>query len=180
MKILPAALPGLGFVENFHAVDNRGDFEKFFHAGIFAAAGIDDRFREAYVTISHRNVIRGMHFQKPPHALAKLVTVLSGRIIDVVFDLRRSSPSFGRFASFEMKADDHRSLYIPVGFAHGFCALEDDCRLLYLVTREYDFALDTGFRYDSFGFNWPVEGTPVLSERDLALPPLAELDVEFE
>jgi dTDP-4-dehydrorhamnose 3,5-epimerase len=173
MKKTAASIEGLFVLDNFHACDRRGAFVKIMNADHFAAEGLEHRFPESYYSCSAAGVIRGMHFQLPPFDMVKLVTLLRGRALDVVFDLRRNSPTFGKTASFLLDGDRKESLYIPVGCAHGFCALDDDALMLYQVGTVYHPEADAGFRYDSFGFDWPTPaGGGILSERDLSLPPL--------
>ncbi len=162
--------------------DSRGTFVKTFHNETFSQHSLADRFTEEYFSISKQGVLRGLHFQLPPHDHAKLVCVLRGRIHDVVVDLRRGSPTYGKHASFEISADldGYCMLYIPRGLAHGFFAREDQTIMLYHCTTVYAPDSDTGIRWDSAGIDWPLAGmTPILSERDRTFPGLAEFDSPF-
>lgn len=145
--------------------DSRGIFVKTFHADLFRQLGIAFDPREEFYSISARGVLRGMHFQVPPAAHAKLVYCLGGRVLDVVLDLRRSSPVFGRSFSCELDAARRELLFIPAGFAHGFLSLDDNSLMVYKTNVVHTPACDTGIAWNSFGFEWPT-ASPVLSERD--------------
>jgi len=158
--------------------DKRGIFAKTFHSESFAQQGVRFALREEFYSISAKNVIRGMHFQSPPHDLGKLVMCLQGRLLDVVVDLRRSQPTFGRWWSIELSADNSRVLFVPSGLAHGFLSLADGSMTHYKTTAVHSPAHDQGIRWDSFGFTWPVS-SPVLSERDMNLPRLDDFKSPF-
>jgi dTDP-4-dehydrorhamnose 3,5-epimerase len=147
--------------------DDRGVFNKFLMTSDFEEHGLMADFRESYYTTSRKGVVRGMHFQIPPCEHAKLITIISGEILDVVLDLRRKSGTFGQAASFFLSVDKPSSVYIPAGFAHGFAALSD-CTVLYNVTSEHSLSCDAGVRWNSFGFEWPFDN-PLLSDRDQRL-----------
>lgn len=158
--------------------DDRGDFIKTFHESTLRANGIDFRLKESYFSHSHKDVIRGMHFQTPPHQHAKIVFCPQGRILDVILDLRKSSATYGQYFAHELSAENHLAYYIPEGFAHGFISLEDNSITYYLVSSEYSKEHDTGILYNSFGYNWEVE-KPIISERDLSFPGLGEFKSPF-
>lgn len=145
--------------------DERGIFVKTFNADVFREKGLETGFVEEYYSVSRKNVLRGMHFQLPPRDLAKLVYCLKGRVLDVVFDLRKDSPDFGKAASLELSQAKANMVYVPRGFAHGFYALEDDSLMVYKTSAVYDPGLDSGVLWNSINFKWPCE-KPVLSERD--------------
>lgn len=174
--IRPLSIEGPLLVERPIARDRRGSFRKLVHADAFAAAGLAHDFVEQYVSISAAGVLRGMHFQSPPHDHAKLVSVLAGRILDVALDLR-PGPGYGRAAAVELSGEDGRSIYIPSGFAHGFLALEP-ATVLYDVTSVHAPDHDHGVAWDSFGFDWPI-ADPILSDRDRGLPALADFPTSF-
>ena len=178
MEIIDTPLPGLLVLQAAPFADLRGGFLKPFSAGAFAAEGLASGFREFYYSVNRRHVVRGMHFQTPPAEHVKLVYVSRGRIVDVVVDLRKSSPAYGRYFATELDAASGKYLYIPAGFAHGFCALREGTIVNYAQTSCYDRAHDCGIRYDSFGFPWPVEA-PVVSTRDLAFPQLKDFNSPF-
>ncbi len=158
--------------------DHRGNFTKTFQDSFFKQAGIGFDLRESYFSLSHKQVIRGMHFQLPPHDHAKVVYCPLGSILDVLIDLRKESDTYGQHYAAELSAANHRAYYIPKGFAHGFKALSDNAMTYYLVSSEYNQQHDTGIRYDSFGFDWEYV-TPILSERDLSFPALKDFDSPF-
>lgn len=153
--------------------DSRGLFVKTFHITTLQHEGIDFVLRESYFSISKKDVIRGMHFQTPPHQHSKIVFCPHGAILDVIVDLRKASPTYGKYFSHELSLKNHKALYIPEGFAHGFKALTDDAMTYYLVTSEHNKAHDTGIRYDSIGLNWQTD-LPIVSERDLSFVTLEE------
>jgi dTDP-4-dehydrorhamnose 3,5-epimerase/CDP-3, 6-dideoxy-D-glycero-D-glycero-4-hexulose-5-epimerase len=158
--------------------DRRGNFTKTFQHSFFRQAGIDFQLQESYFSLSRKEVIRGMHFQLPPHDHAKIVYCPQGSIIDVLIDLRKESGTYGRHYATELSAANHLAYYIPEGFAHGFKALSDNAMTCYLVSSEYSQQHDTGIRYDSFGFDWNC-AAPVLSERDLSFPSLKDFASPF-
>lgn len=149
--------------------DERGLFVKSFNDDLFRAQGIDFKTKESYFSTSKKNVIRGMHFQTPPHQHAKIVFCPVGAILDVILDLRKDSPSFGKYVATELSSENYKAYYIPEGCAHGFKALSEDAMIYYLVSSVYDAQSDTGIRYDSFGFDWDCPN-PLISERDATFP----------
>lgn len=150
--------------------DDRGSFAKTFHASTFASLGLETEWKEHFYSVSARGVVRGLHFQVPPAAHAKLVCCLAGEVLDVVVDVRAGSPTFGEFEAFHLTADDMSAVFVPEGAAHGFAALTDGAVVAYAVSREHDPACDTGLRWDSVsGIPWPFEA-PIVSPRDAALP----------
>lgn len=159
--------------------DIRGGFVKTYHEDLLQKASIFFQLKEQYYSISNKNVIRGMHFQIPPFACSKLVTVLSGEILDVVLDLRKYSSTYGKYITVPMSAESPSCLFIPVGCAHGFLSLTDHTCMLYNVSELYNAECDTGIRWDSFGYEWPLEN-PILSERDRQLPALNAFNNTFQ
>ena len=141
------------------------------HAPGLAAHGIRADFKEVYCSTSVRDVIRGMHFQVPPHQHAKLVWCLAGTVTDVVLDLRSGSPTYGRAVALEIGGEGPTGVYVPEGCAHGFAVLSAQATLLYLVTSVHAPDADWGIRWDSFGFDWGIP-RPILSERDRGHPTL--------
>jgi dTDP-4-dehydrorhamnose 3,5-epimerase len=160
------------------AGDLRGSFCKIWHPDILSRHGIRMEIAEEFFTRSRRGVIRGMHFQLPPRQHSKLVTCLTGEVLDVVVDLRVGSPDYGRPQSFRLSAASAQMLYVPEGFAHGFLSLSEESLLLYRCSSVHSPAHDAGIRWDSLGFAWPC-AAPILSERDKAHPGLAEFDSPF-
>lgn len=161
--------------------DERGWFARTMDAQSFADRGMDHAFVQQNASQSaHAGTLRGMHFQRPPKAEAKLVRCHRGRILDVIVDLRRDSPSFLRHEAFELSAETGRMLYVPRGFAHGFQTLVDDVEVGYLVSAPYAPEAEGGLRHDDprLGIAWPLP-VSVISPKDAAWPPLAEEDGRF-
>lgn len=144
--------------------DARGSFVKPFNRSWFQDLGLVFEPREVYLSTSHKGVLRGMHYQSPPHHHSKLVVCLSGAVCDVVLDLR-GREALGKFASIRLDAADINAVFVPPGIAHGFLSLVDGSQLLYIVDSEYAPEFDNGVRWDSFGFSWPEEIRTV-SQRD--------------
>ena len=167
MDIQTTILTNLYILKNIIFQDNRGVFRKVFASDIFQKYHLNTDFKEFYYSVSHKNTIRGMHFQVPPHDHHKLVFVTQGSIIDVVLDIRKNSPTYGKYFSCTLSADNGIALYIPVGMAHGFLAQEDHTIVNYMQTSLYSKECDSGIRYNSFGFDWKTL-EPIVSERDMA------------
>ena len=169
-------LEGAYLIRGFYAGDQRGGFTKSFEKDRFAENGIDFTLNETFASQSMKNVIRGLHFQTHGPQ-AKLVSVLSGRVWDVIVDLRPQSPTFKQWVARELSAENHLGFYIPRGFAHGFASLEDHTVMLYQCDGKYDRETDTGVRFDDpeLGIAWPIDETKAIhSERDLQLPGVKE------
>jgi len=162
--------------------DSRGWFTEVYSDKTFAAIGIDCGFVQDNHSLSKPQfTLRGLHFQTPPHGQDKLVRCIRGRIYDVAVDLRRGSPSYGQWVGAELTAENGHQLFVPVGFAHAFLTLEDDCEVTYKVSDVYAPDCDGGIRWDSVGIDWPMPAgaTPELSDKDTRLPALADLDSPF-
>ena len=183
MRITDLAIPGVKLVEPVAHGDARGFLMETFRQSTIAAAGGPAAFvQENHSLSTARFTVRGMHFQIPPHAQAKLVRVVRGAILDVAVDIRVGSPSFGRHVAVELSTGNRRQLLIPVGCAHGFCTLEPDTEVLYKIDAEYAREAERGFHWrdPAVAIAWPVEPEEaVLSERDRALPALASLPEFF-
>jgi len=182
MQFEPLHIPGLMLVRPAKFEDARGFLSETFNLRAFAEAGLTPNFVQDNHSLSTAaGVVRGLHFQLPPRAQGKLVRVVRGAILDVAVDLRRGSPSFGRFAAVELSAANWRQLWIPAGFAHGFCTLEPDTEVIYKMTDFYDPGAERGLAWDDpdLGIPWPVSD-PILSDKDRRLPRLAELPDCFE
>ena len=173
MQFISTSLPGCYEIQPRVLSDARGFFVKTFHQEVFAERGLATDFAEVYYSMSHRRVLRGLHFQLPPHDHAKLVYCVTGQVLDVIVDLRAGSPTFGQFACFELSAERANLVYLPVGLAHGFYTLSESALMMYQVTTVYAPEHDAGIRWDSVGIPWP-DPAPVLSERDQGFPALAE------
>ena len=172
------ALPGCLRIVPPRSADLRGRFVKVLHADAFRARGLETHFAEEFYTVSGSRVLRGLHFQVPPHDHVKLVYCVVGQVLDVAVDLRRGSPTYGRSAMIELSAENEQMLYIPRGFAHGFLVTSPEAILVYKVGTVHSPQHDRGVRWDSAGINWP-EGAKVISDRDLGLPPLGEFQTPF-
>lgn len=177
MRVTPTNLPEVLTLEPERHDDARGSFTEIWREDKLAAAGIPARIVQANLTISRKGVLRGLHFQEPD-AQDKLITVLAGAIFDVAVDIRRGSPRFGRWIGIELSAVNRRQLWIPRGFAHGFCALADDTQVQYACTDYYAPAHDRAIRWNdpALAIDWPVKA-PFLSPRDTAAPALADAPV---
>ena len=176
MRLLPTRLDGPLLLEPAVHGDARGFFCETFRADLWREHGIDERWPQDNHSRSGQGVVRGMHFTLGA-GQAKLVRVARGRILDVVVDLRRASPTFGEWEAHELDDEALRQLYVPIGFAHGFCVLSDLADVLYKVSNPYDPAVERGFRFDDpeVGIPWPRELELQVSERDATAPPLREV-----
>lgn len=171
-------MPGAFRIEIEPREDQRGFFSRTFCAEEFGARGLVTNFVQQSISLSRRKgTLRGMHYQADPHAETKLVRCTAGAVFDVLVDLRRSSPSFGRWVGETLSAENHRMLYIPVGCAHGFQALSDGAELLYAITPAYVPNAVRGLAYNdpALDIAWPLED-PIMSGADLARPRLAETE----
>ncbi|WBS02779.1 dTDP-4-dehydrorhamnose 3,5-epimerase [Pseudoduganella sp. SL102] len=159
--------------------DQRGSFVKVFHEELFQARGLASHFAEDYYTLSRRGVLRGLHFQTPPHDHAKLVYCPHGAILDVALDLRLGSPTHGQHVMLELSAEKANMLYLPPGLAHGFYALSEQALVAYKVTTIHAPESDSGVHWDSAGIPWP-DREPVISPRDSALVPFDRFASPFK
>lgn len=175
MKVIETGIPGLLVIEPEVHGDGRGFFMETWHASRYEAAGLPGRFVQANLSRSGPGVIRGLHFQFP-EPQGKLVSVLEGRVFDVAVDIRANSPTFRQWAGVELSAENHRQLYVPEGFAHGFCVLDESALLGYLCTREYRAEYDAVIAWNDpeIGIRWPV-ASGTLSRKDAAAPGLGEM-----
>lgn len=169
MRSVPLTLPGVLLIEHKVFADFRGAFFESWNERDFAAAGVDLHFVQENVSLSRRYVLRGLHYQAS-QVQGKLIRVLSGKIFDVVVDLRRSSGSFGRSLNLTLDAQEPRSLWVPQGFAHGFLALADDTRVQYKVTDFWAPQAERTLAWDdpALGIEWPLPArvAPILSDKD--------------
>lgn len=171
-----ARLNGLVVIEGKTFKDDRGYFRETFRvSGLEALIGRPCEFVQDNESCSRKGVLRGLHFQRPPHAQAKLVRVVHGRIFDVAVDLRSDSTTFGRWVGYELNAENGRQLFIPEGFAHGFLALEDGTVVCYKASDYYAPECEGGIRWDDpdVGVEWPIGDKPIVSGRDAVLPNFA-------
>jgi dTDP-4-dehydrorhamnose 3,5-epimerase len=176
MKVIETELPGVLVIEPKVFEDERGFFFESYHAKRYQEAGVHAQFVQSNYSRSVRGVLRGMHYQlaKPQ---AKLVQVSSGTVLDIAVDIRRGSPSFGRWVAWELSAENKRQIYIPEGFAHGFYVLSDTADLIYLCSDYYAPAEERGVRWDDpdIGIRWP-EGKRIVAAKDQKWPRLKDLE----
>ena len=179
MKFTATSLPGAYVLDIEPHADERGFFARTACSASFAARGLNGNFVQQSVSFNaHKGTLRGLHFQAAPHEEDKLVRVTQGAIFDVIVDIRQGSASFGQWFGIDLSAQNHRQLYIPKGFAHGFQTLEDNSELLYAMTIPYAPGFGRGIRWDdpAIGVEWPLPPSAI-GARDLDLPPLAEYDL---
>ena len=178
MKVTPTALPGVLLIEPIVIADARGWFGETYRADRYAAAGITDVFVQDNVSVSRRGVVRGLHFQNP-HGQAKLVYVVEGEVADVAVDVRTGSPTRGRWVSTLLSSTNHRQLYVPAGFAHGFAVLSDYATVAYKCSEYYAPGCERCIRWDDdeLAIDWPA-GEPVLSPKDAAASLLRDLPID--
>lgn len=178
MIFTPLALSGAFRIDIEKREDNRGFFARTFCSEAFAEHGLDNTIMQMNISMSRRQgTLRGMHFQRPPKAEAKVVRCLKGAIFDVLVDLRAGSPTYGKWVSAELTGDNRSMLYIPKGFAHGFQTLTPDTELLYLHTESYSAGHADGLLYSDprLGIPWPLPVADI-SDRDTSWPPLNGLE----
>lgn len=171
MKVTDLELDGLKLIEPRVFGDERGYFFESYNRAAFSQAGIDVEFVQDNQSCSSRGVVRGLHFQLPPYTQAKLIRVLSGRIFDVVVDIRAGSPTFGRYHGIELDGESHRQLYVPHGFAHGFSVLSECAVISYKCDNLYSPEYQRGIRPDdpALGIDWRIDvRKAILSVRDRA------------
>ncbi len=171
MTVTETKLAGVLVIEPRVFSDDRGLFYEAYHAERYRQAGADATFVQDNVSRSSRGVLRGLHFQRPPHAQAKLVSVLEGAVYDVAVDLRRDSPTFGQHVGVELSAENGRQLYVPVGFAHGFAVTSETALLAYKCSAFYAPEAEGSVRWNdpALGINWPTKAS-LLSDEDRAAP----------
>jgi len=174
-KRLDTKIDGVVLIEPAVHGDDRGFLVETFSANAWREAGVDTEFVQDNHSRSGRNTLRGLHFQTTP-GQAKLVRCLRGAVWDVAVDLRRDSPTYGKWEGHDLDDEAHRQLFVPVGFAHGFCVLSETADVAYKLSSYYDVGTEAGFAWDDpdVGVEWPVDH-PVLSERDRGAPRLAEI-----
>lgn len=177
MKIIPTSIPDVVLLEPQVFGDERGFFYESWNKRTFAELGIPADFVQDNHSKSQKNVLRGLHYQIE-HAQGKLVRVTSGAVYDVAVDLRRSSPTFGRWVGFTLSAEDKRMAWIPPGFAHGFCVTSDAAEFLYKTTDYYSPAHERTLLWNDpqLAIPWPLSGEPLLAAKDKSGLPLAEAE----
>lgn len=181
MIVAETHLPGVVTIEPARHGDERGFFSESWHRQRMKDAGLDLDFVQDNHSLSAQvGTLRGLHYQSPPRAQAKLVRCGRGRLFDVVVDVRKGSPTYGQWGGFDLSFDNGLQLLIPVGFLHGFVTREPDTEIVYKVTDYYAPECDGAVRWDSCGVDWALEGDPVLSDKDAIAPALAGFDSPFE
>jgi dTDP-4-dehydrorhamnose 3,5-epimerase len=179
MRLLPTKLPGVVILEPTVYEDPRGFFMESYSQRDLAAQGIADVFVQDNHSRSVRNVLRGLHYQVAP-AQSKLLRVVVGKVLDVAVDIRWGAPTFGQWVGVHLSAENRRQLYVPEGFAHGFCVLSDVAEVIYKVNSYYQREGDRGIAWDDpdIGVAWPI-AEPLLSARDQAHPRLCDAPQDF-
>jgi len=184
LQIIPTAIADVKEIRPVRHRDSRGFFSEIFREDRLRAHGIDTAFVQENHSLSlELGVVRGLHFQTPPLAQAKLVRVGAGAILDVAVDIRRGSPTCGRHVAVVLSAAAANQLFVPEGFAHGFCTLEPNTEVFYKVNRYYSREHDLGLAWNdpALGIDWPVaDAAAILSDKDRAQPLLAELPPYFD
>ena len=182
MKIISLAIPDVKLIEPDVFGDNRGFFMETYRADLFKEAGIPTNFVQDNMSSSRKGVLRGLHFQKDPYSQGKLVRVVRGEVFDVAVDLRKGSPYFGKWVGDFLNEENKRSLYVPQGFAHGFCVVSDDAVFHYKCTEFYHPEAEGGLRYDDPTVNveWPLPDlAKITSPKDEKAPFLENIDCNF-
>ena len=161
--------------------DARGYFTELYSRTQLELHGFRENFVQDNLSLSKRGTLRGLHYQLMPHGMGKLVRVLQGRVFDVAVDLRRSSQSYGRWVGRELDAERGMALWVPIGFAHGFIALEDDTLVMYKCTTRHEPAAERIVHWNDarIGVRWPIEPT-LIADKDAAAPPLERAEHNFE
>ena len=183
MQIEPTAIPDIKILTPKKHGDARGFFSETYKRRALAELGIDVEFVQDNHSLSaEQHVLRGLHFQLPPHAQAKLVRVVRGSILDVAVDIRSSSPTYGKHIAVVLSAENWKQIYVPAGFAHGFATLEPNTEVVYKVTDYYAPECDRGILWNdpALGIDWGVAAkNPMLSDKDKKHPKLADAGVLF-
>lgn len=181
MQTTQTNIEGLLILQPALYADERGWFmESFQEERYQGLLGTDIHFVQDNLSFSKRGVLRGLHYQAPPFAQGKLVSVLHGRVMDVAVDIRFGSPTFGQHVAVELSAENHKQFWIPAGFAHGFIALEDDTVFAYKCTNVYSREHDRGVRWNdsALGIRWGIDN-PIVSEKDRVHPLLKDIQKDF-
>jgi dTDP-4-dehydrorhamnose 3,5-epimerase len=184
MNISKTPIEDLLIIEPKVWQDNRGYFYESYNSKLFAEAGIDAQFVQDNQSFSQKGTLRGLHAQKAPFAQGKLVRVIQGSVLDVAVDIRKTSATFGQHFSIELSGSNHRQLWVPPGFLHGFLTLEDNTIFTYKVSNYYDKDSEIGVIWNDaqLNINWSAdvpEESMVFSQKDLVLPAFADFDSPF-
>lgn len=179
MKIEKTAIDGLCIIEPARFGDDRGWFSETWHQAKLTAAGLEMAFvQDNHSFSATKGTLRGLHYQCPPHAQAKLVRCTRGAILDVAVDVRKGSPTYGRWVTVELTAANGRQLLVPVGFLHGFVTLKDDTEVQYKCSDYYAPDCDRAIRWDSLGIDWGADN-PIISAKDANAVPFAQFESPF-
>ena len=180
MEIERTSIEGLLIIKPTVFKDPRGYFFESYNKGKYKSQGVDHVFVQDNVSKSSKNVLRGLHFQNPPHAQGKLVSVLRGAVLDVAVDIRRESPSYGKYFSIELSEENNLQFFIPAGFAHGFLTLEDNTLFSYKCTDVYDKESEGSIKWNDPNLNidWNVNN-PIVSEKDQLAPSFRNFESQF-
>jgi len=174
------AIPDLILIKTKIFPDNRGYFYENFKNSVFLSNKINKQFLQDNISHSRKDVLRGLHYQKNPVSQAKLLSVIRGEIFDVAVDIRKNSPTYGKWISEILSENNHNSLYIPEGFAHGFCVLSDEADILYKVSNEYSPQDECGIIWNdpTLNISWPITN-PIISDQDKNLPTIENCENNF-
>jgi len=182
MQIIYTPIEGLVILEPRIFHDTRGYFYESYNQQKMSELGIDTIFVQDNQSYSQKGVIRGLHFQRPPFAQAKLVRVIKGKVLDVAVDIRKGSPTYGQHYSVLLTGDNHRQFFIPEGFAHGFVALEDNSIFTYKCSQFYHKEAEMSIRYNDpiLNIDWGLDETPIMTEKDLCGVLFDQFNTPFE
>jgi dTDP-4-dehydrorhamnose 3,5-epimerase len=181
MNVIKTALDGVMIVEPDVFADERGFFMETFEEKRYQEAlGITERFVQDNLSMSKKGVLRGLHYQAPPFGQGKLMSVLSGKVLDVAVDIRSGSPTFGQHTTVELSGENHRQFFVPAGFAHGFVVLSDEAIFSYKCTNAYSKEHDRGIRWNDpdLGIDWSIVN-PIVSEKDQKHPLFSDVPKEY-
>ena len=180
VKFSETEIPGVLVLEHDVAADDRGFVTELYSREVWDRAGLEETFVQDNLSASDRGTVRGLHYQLNPYGIGKLVRVLTGSVFDVAVDLRRGSPTFGKWVGRTLTAENRLALWVPVGFAHGMLALEDQTLVLYKFTAPYTPEAERAVSYKDpeIGIEWPIEPT-LVSEKDAAAPGLRDAEYNF-
>ena len=179
-RSVKTSIPEVKIIEPQVFADERGFFMETYNRTAFAILGITDTFVQVNRSRSKKGILRGLHYQKPPRAQGKLVQALAGEILDVAVDIRQGSRTFGKTVLTKLSDKNKRMLYVPIGFAHGFCVISDEAEVSYMATAEYAPEYEAGIRWNDpdLAIEWPIV-SPQLSKRDRLWPSLKDADNNF-
>lgn len=179
-RFIRTEIPEALIIEPRVFADDRGFFMEIYKRSEFAEHGVTEAFLQGNHSKSTRGILRGLHYQKNPKAQGKLVRALSGEIFDVVVDIRQGAPTFGKWVGVMLSAENKKMLYVPVGFAHGFCVVSDEAEISYMTTAEYAPECEAGIMWNDsqLKIDWPIDN-PQLSGRDRNWPSLSNADNNF-